>query len=195
MVNLFDNTNAPNLEPDQIIVGDRSVWRKTNLATTYPSDTYSVNYISRVTSGGGTHEFSVSGVADGNDYLFTISSANSDEYDVGHHHWQLEVTRTADSERIILQTGSWDIITDLDNNIDPRSHAEIMIEKIEAVLQGRADADIASYSIQGRSLTKIAPNELIEWRNFYRAELTMEHRKDHIKNGRATSATIKYRFT
>ena len=93
-----------------------------------------------------------------------------------------------------MQTGSWDIITDLDNNIDPRSHAEIMIEKIEAVLQGRADADIASYSIQGRSLTKIAPNELIEWRNFYRAELTMEHRKDHIKNGRATSATIKYRF-
>ena len=34
MVNLFDNTNAPTLEPDQIVVGDRSVWRKTNLATT-----------------------------------------------------------------------------------------------------------------------------------------------------------------
>jgi hypothetical protein len=116
-------------------------------------------------------------------------------YDVGKHRWQLEVTRSSDSERIILQTGFWDIITDLDNNIDPRSHAEVMLEKIESVLQGRADADIASYSISGRSLTKIAPNELIEWRNFYRAELTMERRKDLIKNGKATSATIKYRFT
>jgi len=194
MTNLFDTDNAPTLEPDQLVVGDRIVWRKTNLNSDYPSTEYSAAYVSRVSSGGGTHEFTVAGVADGNDYLFTITSVASADFDTGHHHWQLEITRTSDSERIVIATGSWDIITDLDNNVDPRSHAEIMVDKIETVLQGRADADVASYSIQGRSLTKISPDELIKWRDYYKAEIVMEHRKDHIKNGRATSATIKYRF-
>jgi hypothetical protein len=193
-VNLFDNANAPTLEPDKIVVGDRSVWRKKQLSATYPSSEYSVAYVSRISSGGGSHEFQVSGVADGNDYLFTITSTASASFDTGHHHWQLEVTRTSDSERIVIQTGSWDIITDLDNNVDPRSHAEIMVDKIETVLQGRADADVLSYSINGRSLSKIPPQELVEWRDYYKREAAMEHRHDHIKNGKATSATVKVRF-
>lgn len=193
-VNLFDTDNAPTIEPDHLVVGDRVVWRKKDLATTYPSSTYTVAYVSRISSGGGTHEFTVTGSADGNDYLFTITSVTSAAFDLGHHHWQLEVTRTSDSERIVIQTGSWDIITDLDNNVDPRSHAEIMVDKIETVLQGRADADVLSYSINGRSLSKMPPNELVEWRDYYRREAMMAHRKDHIKNGRATSATIKVRF-
>lgn len=193
-VNLFDTDNAPTIEPDTIVVGDRVTWRKNDLATTYPSSTYTVAYVSRISSGGGTHEFTVTGSADGNDYLFTITSVTSAAFDLGHHHWQLEVTRTSDSERIVIQTGSWDIITDLDNNVDPRSHAEIMVDKIETVLQGRADADVLSYSINGRSLSKMPPSELVEWRDYYRREAMMEHRKDHIKNGRATSATVKVRF-
>jgi len=194
MANLFDTDNAPSIEPDQIVIGDRRIWRKKNLGSDYPSTAYSVAYVSRISSGGGTHEFTVTGTADGNDYLFTITSVASADFDTGHHHWQLEITRTSDSERIVIQTGSWDIITDLDNNVDPRSHAEIMVDKIETVLQGRADADVLSYSINGRSLSKIPPQELVEWRDYYRREAVMEHRKDHIKNGRATSASIKVRF-
>ncbi len=193
-VNLFDSDNAPTIEPDTLVVGDRITWRKKDLATTYPSSAYTVAYVSRVSSGGGTHEFTVNGTEDGTDYLFTITSVASASFDTGHHHWQLEITRTSDSERIVIQTGSWDIITDLDNNVDPRTHAEMMVDKIETVLEGRADADVLSYSINGRSLSKIPPQELVEWRDYYRREAMMEHRKDHIKNGRATSATIKVRF-
>ena len=194
MANLFDTDNAPTIEPDQIVIGDRVTWRKKNLGSDYPSTAYTVAYVSRISSGGGTHEFTVTGTADGNDYLFTITSVASADFDKGHHHWQLEITRTSDSERVVTQTGSWDIITDLDNNVDPRTHAEIMVDKIETVLQGRADADVLSYSINGRSLSKIPPQELVEWRDYYRREAAMQHRKDHIKNGRATSASIKVRF-
>ena len=194
MANLFDTDNAPTIEPDQIVVGDRVTWRKKNLGTDYPSSAYTVAYISRVAEGGGTHEFTVTGTADGNDYLFTITSVVSASFDIGRHHWQLEITRTSDSERIVIRTGSWDIITDLDNNVDPRSHAEIMLDKIETVLQGRADADVLSYSINGRSLSKIPPAELVEWRDHYRREVMLEHREDHVRNGRAHSGTIKVRF-
>ena len=134
MANLFDTDNAPTIEPDVIVRGDRATWRKTNIGKDYPSTEYSVKYVSRISSAGGSHEFQVTGTADDNDYLFTITSVASDSFDLGHHHWQLEITRTSDSERIVTQTGTWDIITDLDNNVDPRSHAEIMLDKIETVL-------------------------------------------------------------
>jgi len=194
MANLFNTDNAPTLEPHNIVVGDRVTWRKKNLGQDYPSSTYTVAYVSRISAGGGTHEFTVTGSADSNDYLFTITSVQSSTFDVGHHHWQLEITRTSDSERIVIQTGSWDIITDLDNNVDPRSHAEIMLDKIETVLQGRADADVLSYSINGRSLSKIPVTELVEWRDHYRREVVCQHRADHVRNGRAHSGTIKVRF-
>lgn len=194
MANLFDTDNAPTIEPDQIVVGDRSTWRKKILGVDYPSTAYSVKYVSRISSGGGSHEFQVTGTADGNDYLFTITSTASASFDLGHHHWQLEVTRTSDDERIVIQTGSWDIITDLDNNVDPRSHSEIMLDKIETVLEGRADADVLSYSINGRSLSKIPPDELVQWRDYYRRETTLEHKEDHVRNGRAHGGTIKVRF-
>jgi len=194
MANLFDTDNAPTLEPDKIVIGDRVIWRKKNLGVDYPSSAYTTEYVSRISSGGGTHEFKVSGVADDNDYLFTIASTASVDFDHGHHHWQLEIVRTSDSERIVIQTGSWDVITDLDNNVDPRDHAEIMVDKIESLLEGKADGDVQSYSIAGRSLTKMSPDELLQWREYYRREVVNKHRLDHIKNGRPHSGTIKVRF-
>ena len=195
MVNLFDNANAPKQEPVTIKVGDRVVWRKSDLASTYSSSLYTASYTSRSTVKDGTHEFKVTGAADGKDYVFVINSATTATFEPGHHHYQLEIKRNSDNERVVINSGSWDVITDLDNDFDPRSHAQIMVEKIEGILSGRADADIQSYSIQGRSLTKLSPDELIKWRDYYRAELVMKHRKDAIKNNRATSATIKFRFS
>jgi hypothetical protein len=69
-----------------------------------------------------------------------------------------------------------------------------MVDKIESILLGRADADVASYSINGRSLTKIAPNELREWRDYYRAEVAQDKRRERVVNGKQTAATIKVRF-
>jgi hypothetical protein len=194
MANLFDTDNAPTIEPDALVIGDRVTWRKKNLGEDYPSSAYTTEYVSRSSAGGGTHEFKVSGTADGDDYLFIISSATSANFEIGHHHWQLEVVRTSDSERIVIATGLWDIITDLDNNVDPRTHAEIMLDKIESLLEGKADGDVQSYSIAGRSLTKMSPDELVTWREYYQREVNVAHRREHIKNGRSTSGTIKVRF-
>jgi hypothetical protein len=45
----------------------------------------------------------------------------------------------------------------MDNNqADPRIHAEIMVSKIETCIAGKADSDVAKYSIAGRSLTKLS---------------------------------------
>jgi hypothetical protein len=45
------------------------------------------------------------------------------------------------------------------------------IEKIEAVLTGKAESDIKSYEIAGRSLEKHSISELIQLAEYYKAEI------------------------
>lgn len=54
------------------------------------------------------------------------------------------------------------------------THAYRMVTAIEAVLEGKVTADVASYSIAGRSITKIPIVELIELREKYRKEFENE---------------------
>ena len=78
---------------------------------------------------------------------------------------------------------------------DPRSHACTIVERIESVVEGRAAADVASYSINGRSLTKIAIPELIEWRARFKSEYLREFRKKRARNRIAASSTVLVRFS
>lgn len=160
----------------------------------YPNNLFTAAYVARIT-GGGASEISITGTASGNDYSFTVDSATSADFVAGYYHWQLEITRNSDSERLVLERGTFEAIVDLDvNNVDPRTHAEIMVDKIEAVLQNRADADVANYSINGRSLVKLSIDDLLRWRDYYRNELSMEKRKERVRRGKSTGATIKARF-
>lgn len=194
MANLFDAANAPTTEPLEIVVGDFIQWKRTDLGVDYPNDQYTATYVARIT-GGGASEITLTGTASGNDYLFSVDSATSADFVAGYYHWQLEIVRNSDSERLVLERGTFEAIVDLDvNNVDPRTHAEIMVDKIEAVLQNRADADVANYSIQGRSLVKLSIDDLLRWRDYYRNELAMEKRKERVRRGKSTGATIKARF-
>lgn len=194
MANLFDAANAPTTEPLEIVVGDFIQWKRTDLGADYPNDQYTATYVARIT-GGGASEIQLTGTASGDDYLFTVDSATSTDFNAGYYHWQLEIVRNSDSERLVVERGTFTAIVDLDvNNVDPRTHAEIMVDKIEAVLQNRADADVANYSIQGRSLVKLSIDDLLRWRDYYRAELAMEKRKERVRRGKSTGATIKARF-
>ena len=44
MSNLFDRVNYPVQEPDTIVIGDRLVWRRDDLANTYPIGSYALTY-------------------------------------------------------------------------------------------------------------------------------------------------------
>jgi hypothetical protein len=194
MANLFDAANSPTTEPQELVVGDYIQWRRIDLGTDYPNDEYTATYIARIT-GGGASEIQIAGSAYNDDYIFTVSSATSDGFSPGYYHWQLEIVRNSDSNRIVVDRGDFRAIVDLDvNNSDPRSHAEIMVDKIETVLQGRADADVLSYSIAGRSLTKMSPEELLTWRSHYKREVLMERRKERIRRGLPNGATMVVRF-
>ena len=197
MANAFDAVNAPEGEPSEVVVGDFIQWKRSDLIADYPPAEYTATYIARIT-GGGASEIQILGTNynSGEAFLFTVSSTTSANFTPGYYHWQLEIVRNSDSNRIVVDRGAFTAIVDLDvNGSDPRTHDEIMLTKIQALLEGRADGDVESYSIQGRSLTKIPIKELIEWERHYRQRVERYKKKEDIKLGRKTDSTIKVRFT
>lgn len=195
MANLFDAANAPEGEPTTIVVGDFIQWKRSDLVQDYPVATHSAEYVARITGGGASEIKLAATESDPTYYLFTVDSITSTDFVAGYYHWQLEITETASGNRIVVDTGTFTALADLDvNNTDPRTHAEIMVDKIQALLEGRADKDVSSYSIAGRSITKMSVQELIDWRDYYRREAKKEKRDSDIKNGRPTNTTVKVRF-
>jgi len=196
MANLFDATNAPEGEPLEIVPGDYLIWKKTAIAQDYPPASYTATYVARIT-GGGSSEVQVTGTSGGGGsyYLFTVSSATSAGFSPGVYHWQLEIVQNSTSNRIVVERGEFTALADLDiNGADPRSHAQIMVGKIESILAGKADSDVSNYSIAGRSLTKMTFAELMDARDRYKAEYQREVIKDRVRRGKSSGATVKVRF-
>ena len=194
MANLFDPAQSPTTEPLEVAVGDFIQWRRTDLGTDYPNTAYTMTYVARFTAGGAA-EVQVTGTNYNGDYLFTVSSEDSANFVPGYYHWQLEATQTSSGNRLVIDRGSFTAIPDLDiNGSDPRTHAEIMLTKIESMLSGKADSDVSSYSIAGRSLTKLSFRELMDARDQYRREVKAEKNAELIRQGKNTGTTIKVRF-
>jgi hypothetical protein len=194
MANLFDADNAPEGEPLEIVVGDFLQWKRSDLVEDYPPADYSAELVARIT-GGGTNEIKVAATEDPKYYLFTVDSATSAAFTAGYYHWQLEITQTSSGNRIVVDQGDFTAQVDLDSDAaDPRVHAEVMISKIETILEGKADSDVSNYSIAGRSLTKMTFEELLEARDRYKREFLQHQNKELIKRGKSGSTTIKVKF-
>jgi len=197
MANLFDAANAPEGEPEEIVVGDFLQWKRSDIANDYPTSTgYTAEYVARIT-GGGSSEIKLPQAAGSTDnyYLFTVDSTTSADFEPGKYHWQLEITQTSSGNRLVVDIGDFEAIPDMDNNqADPRIHAEVMVAKIESLLQGKADADVSNYSIAGRSLTKMSFTELTDARDYYRQEIVKHENDALVKRGKRNGATIRARF-
>jgi len=194
MANLFDAANAPEGEPTEVVVGDFLQWKRSDLVSDYPTDQYTATYVARIT-GGGSNEIQLEMTGHTSYYLATVPSSESEDFAVGEYHWQLEIVQDSSGNRIVVDIGDFEAIADLDvNQADPRTHAQIVLDKIEAVIEGRADSDVLEYSIAGREIKKMSVTELMSWRNEYRKEVHQEKIKRDLKQGRKGSATVKVRF-
>lgn len=195
MANLFDADQAKEGEPTEIVVGDFIQWKRSDLVDDYPLSEYSVEYVARIT-GGGSNEIKVAATETGGTYLITVDSATSADFVAGYYHWQLEVTKTSTGDRIVVDRGAFTAVVDLDDNqADPRLFEEKMLAKIESILLGKADADVSSYSIAGRSLTKYSYQELQDLHDQYEAKVNRHKQLERIKLGKTTHHTVKVRFS
>ena len=193
MANLFDSSNYPETEPTIFTAGDRVTWKRTDLGTDYDPDSYSLKYSARLENSGAT-EIEITASESGTDYIVEVGQSTSVGYKAGIYHWQAYITRTSDSERITIDSGTWEIKPNRDTTAsDPRNHVKRVLDAIEAVIEGRSTRDQENYSIQGRSLSRTPIPDLLILRDRYKAEYVREQRAERIKNNLGHSGIIKVR--
>lgn len=191
MANLFDSINAPSGEPQKIVSGDFLQWKRSDLTNDYPSDSYTLKYSARL-HGAGDVEIEITA---GDGHLVQVGSAVSSEYTPGVYSWQAYIQRNSDSARVVVRSGQWDVVANIDEcSAEPRTEAEVNLQKCKDVYAGRIGSDADSYSISGRSLTKLKPEELRKEINYWQGKVNQERNKSAIKAGKASTATIKARF-
>ena len=54
MSNLFDSDNYPTVEPEVLTIGDRWLWKRTDLGSDYPPASYALSYNARLQGAGST---------------------------------------------------------------------------------------------------------------------------------------------
>jgi len=184
--NPFDTDALSDSEPDVIIKGAYYAWRR-NLSEISGPD-YSVKYEVMPVAGGTAQ--TVSGTENGDYWEFEILGSATTSWSDGDHRWDLLVVRTSDSEGAVVES---DVLSVFADDADRRTHAEIMVVKIESLLNGRADHDVESYSIKQRSLTRMSVKELTMWRDYYLDEIARTGGSVSRENS-AKSNTVRVRF-
>lgn len=110
--------------------------------------------------------------ADGDRWLLSFAAANTTSLGPGAWRWVARATRGAEVRTIA--SGVLTLTAPVGSESTATTHAARMLAAIECVLEGRIPADIESYAVAGRSLTRIPARELYALRNKYAAEVAAE---------------------
>jgi len=191
MGNAFDSANYPTREPIELVIGDRWAWKRTDLGADYPPASYALSYSMRL-EGTGATEIGINASESGSDYLVEVASVTTAGYTAGRYRWQAYITRSSDSERVMVGSGIVEVKVNRDaSTADPRSHYRIVLDAIRAVIEGRATKDQEEYSIGSRSLKRTPLKELREMEGYYAAKVRAE---ENEANG-LRSGKLKVKFT
>ena len=192
MANIF--TTIPEKEPISFYKGETIVWKRTDIGADYDPSSYSMVWEASLESNGSTR-FSATVTESGTEYTFTLDNSSTASYTAGDYVWFLKVLQTSDSETLVIDSGK---ITVKDNYFattgDTRSHAKVMVDKLESLLEGKADADVSSYAIAGRSLNKLTVEEMLKWLDHYKAKYQKEIQEFRIGNNEGSGSIVKVRF-
>jgi hypothetical protein len=163
MTDLFDPAIAEVGDPVTIIKGSYIAWRR---AITLDPLLYSLKY-TFIPKIAGTSRV-VTGAAAGAYWAFFVLGSTSNAWAEGAYNFDVSIVRLSDNEASVIASGGVNVFAAAS---DRRSHAEIMVAKIESIMSGKADSDVESYTIAGRSISKMSPSDLMKWRDYYKGEI------------------------
>jgi hypothetical protein len=172
-------------EPTQITQGEALEWTKR--FCDYPASLWTLQYRFR---GVGTG-FNADATADGDDYLVSVPTTDTQAMGVGKYQWQAWVTEIAASTNkimiaegpIVVQRG----FTDDTGTVDLRTTAKKILDAIEATLLNSATSDQLSYEISTpagtRKISKMSRAEQIALRREYAGIVAREYAAERMRNG------------
>lgn len=190
MKNLFDSANYPNQEPDELAIGSRWGWTRSDITSVYPTATYTLKYrFSLLTSAGTLIEITASKTASA--HVVDVGTNVTSDHTAGDYSWQAVIVRDSDSEEVVVDTGFVTLLPDVgDCAVDTRSHNYKVLTAIRATIEGTATRDQMSYSIAGRSLSRRSMDELLKLKTHYETLWNNEVEAKRRKSGRKVSNRV-----
>lgn len=180
---------ALQITSETLYVGDS--WSWTESLSDYPATSYSLQIVLKYRD---NPPVILNGSADGDDFDFTYSAANSSKLPSGGYAYQVVATKTSDSTVTTIERGKISLLPNLKTSTDTRNHYEKVIDAIEAVIEQRATEAHQSISINGRNITKYSHAELIAVKSKYEFMLKQEKRKEKMAQGLDPGGRIKIQF-
>jgi hypothetical protein len=162
------------ITPETLQLGD--TWGWTAIVEDYPATEWTLKFAFR---GFGLSVIDITASADGDDYEVTVAGGVTAGYLKGSYQWTAYVEKgtTPNIERYTVGSGTVTLLPYLaaaDETTDNRSHAQKMLDGIEATLEGRASHAELSLTVNGKAIQYMKPEELIRWRSVYRREVSKE---------------------
>lgn len=114
----------------------------------------------------------------GGDIEVKVAATTTTNWQAGNYQYQLIATNGSDKH--LVDSGALTIapnFADLPAGHDFRSHAQIMLDAINQVLEGRITKDVESYEIDNRKITRIPILELHKLKRTYSLQVQREKRK------------------
>jgi hypothetical protein len=179
---------VPEGEPLTLVAGDTWVWQRSDLSSDYPLGLYTLNY-SMQREGDTAAPMTFAAFEIGSIYKVIVAATTTVSKSAGNWRWVAYMVRSADAARVAIGSGLFVVKPDPAAAYDARSHAVKILAAIESLIEGRAASDVNSYSIAGRSLTKLSVDDLLRWRAYYKREVRRERDAANAAAGRPTGRT------
>lgn len=169
---------TPTGPPTQVVAGDSWRWKVSDLVDYPQSEGWSLKY--ELVGRSDTVTITPTWQTSGDDiytWLATVATTTTDALSPGLYTLILRAIGSGDYDgrEETISTAPWYVTVLADPRTaaagDFRPFAEEMLEVIEAAIAGRLTKDMESYSIAGRSITKIPIGELMTLRAKFSNEL------------------------
>lgn len=123
---------------------------------------------------GSTAAIALTGTTYGTDYLISVAPVTAATWTAGEYSWASWVEKAG--ARHVVESGLVTFLPDplIVTSNDTRTHARIVLDAIEAVIEGRATLDQEEYTIGNRSLKRTPARELLALRDRYKAMVLRE---------------------
>lgn len=184
-------TSIPTQEPQVFTAGDTVKWKK-YLGDYTPVDGWTLSYA--MVMSGSQKTVTATDNGDGS-HLVTINAADSGNYNAGIYHWQAYVSKG--SERYQVGYGRFEVKPDFSSKTtgyDNTSHVKNVLDALEATILGKASKDQLSYTINGTTVGRMSPSDLIRWQNHYKILYKQELQIEKMSNGALPGNKGQVRF-
>lgn len=177
--------DVPKAEMEDITAGMTAVWR-IYLSDYLPADNWTLKYTLKK-SGTAAIEISSSQDPDYPSYhKINVAPATTANYAAGQYYYQAYVENSSTSAKHIVENGVIEVHPDFASSAtsyDPRSHAQICLDAIESVLEGRATKNQLDVQVGDKQIRYLKHTELLEMRTYYQDLVEAERIEDALNNG------------